>query len=417
MAKFGVKYAGLHKRDSYDGLIDYLESKQETIKFPNREAKFVRDSPQDQQLLSEGFVEVEEQQIKQIKQEQEEHAVIRTANDTNETAKEVKVVSSQTDKPLIIHTKSSGTQSNIETKASYSQSTPASVQSTGSQSKVDTRSASSQSTQMFDLTVNDNLSKVKKDIDSVENTQQQNTIQKAENISRILQNHLQTEATPDTTINFAHKIATMTGSGLKKLGSISRAGIEQLSALSSSSSSSSQEPINTSLLLGDGKGKKDWYTMNPPKMTLGDKPNLKPISCNPNPAPKQQPRKTLEKEYDDLMEDVAKPKPKPKPKPKAKALSTPASSSQTQFTQPVNKSKFTKSYATSGTQISPSKIGIQKLREELENAKNKDKLSVSDTSAYMKLYDDWKGAKGDKAMKDDKLKGLREIYKRVLYKK
>ena len=61
MAKFGVKYAGLHKRDSYDGLIDYLENKQEKIKFPNREAKFVRDSPQYQQLLNEGFVEVEKQ--------------------------------------------------------------------------------------------------------------------------------------------------------------------------------------------------------------------------------------------------------------------------------------------------------------------------------------------------------------------
>ena len=35
----------------------------------------------------------------------------------------------------------------------------------------------------------------------------------------------------------------------------------------------------------------------------------------------------------------------------------------------------------------------------------------------MNLCDDWKGAKGDKAMKDEKLKGLRDIYKRVLYKK
>ena len=72
---------------------------------------------------------------------------------------------------------------------------------------------------------------------------------------------------------------------------------------------------------------------------------------------------------------------------------------------------------TTGVQIPPSKIGIQKLREELENAKNKNKLTAQDTSDYMKLYDDWKGAKGDKAKKDEKLKGLREIYKRVLYKK
>ena len=68
-------------------------------------------------------------------------------------------------------------------------------------------------------------------------------------------------------------------------------------------------------------------------------------------------------------------------------------------------------------QILPSRIGIQKLREELESAKNNGKLDVQDTSAYMKMYDDWKSAKGDKALKDQKLKGLREIYKRVLYTK
>ena len=66
MPQFGVKYAGLHKRDSYEGLIDYLENKQEKLKLPDREAKFVRDSPQYQALLNEGFLEVEGQQLKQI---------------------------------------------------------------------------------------------------------------------------------------------------------------------------------------------------------------------------------------------------------------------------------------------------------------------------------------------------------------
>jgi hypothetical protein len=94
-----------------------------------------------------------------------------------------------------------------------------------------------------------------------------------------------------------------------------------------------------------------------------------------------------------------------------------ASSSSASAPPATVKKTMLKKHETTDTQLSPSRIGIQKLREELENAKNKNKLSVQDTSAYMKLYDDWKGAKGDKAMKDDKLKGLRDIYKRVLYKK
>ena len=217
MAKFGVKYAGLHKRDSYEGLIDYLENKQEKIKFPNRDAKFVRESPQYQVLLNEGFVEIEEQQLKKMKEEQEEHAVVRTAHETDETAKEVRVVASQTDKPLIVKTQSQGTQSQIETKSSYSQSTQPSVKSTGSQSHIETKSKESQSSpQIFDMTVDDKLSKVKQDIESVENTQQENKQEQQRNISNILQRHLGEHATPDTTINFAHKIASMAGSGLKK---------------------------------------------------------------------------------------------------------------------------------------------------------------------------------------------------------
>ena len=425
MPKAGSKYGGLHKRDSYDGLIDYLEDKQEIIKYPDRDAKFVRDSPQYQQLLNEGFVEVEEQQLKQIKAEQETHAVIRTANDTNETAKEVKVVASQTDKQLITHTKTTGSQAQIPTTSTYTQSTP--------QVKTQTKSTYSQSApQIFDMSVNDNMEKVKQDIDSVENTQQQNIQQQKQNITHILEKHLQHEATPDTTINFAHKMASSATSVLKKLGA-------QLA------SSSSQEPA-TSLLLGDPRGKQDWSTpfSTAPTLNLGGKPKLIPNLYNPKPEPKQT---SMAMEIDDAVETSKpkpkpkaksmtvdeqemfneiyaniqpKPKPKPKPKQKASAPSQTASSSQTPFAQtPVKKKTKQKAVTplTTGTGIPPSKIGIQKLREELENAKNKGKLSVADTSSYMKMYDDWKGAKGDKALKDEKVKGLRDIYKRVLYNK
>ena len=35
----------------------------------------------------------------------------------------------------------------------------------------------------------------------------------------------------------------------------------------------------------------------------------------------------------------------------------------------------------------------------------------------MKLYDDWKGAVGNKQVKKDKIDELRVLYKKVLYKK
>ena len=68
-------------------------------------------------------------------------------------------------------------------------------------------------------------------------------------------------------------------------------------------------------------------------------------------------------------------------------------------------------------QIPPSQIGIQKVKEELEQAKLAGKLNTQDTSAYMILYDEWKEAKGNQKVKKQKLNALREIYKRVVYKK
>lgn len=435
MAKQGVKYAGLHKRDSYEGLIDYLENKQEKLKLPDREAKFVRDSPQYQSLLNEGFLEVEKQQINQIKAEQEEHAVIRTASDTNETAKEVRVVSSQTDKPLVKQQSTSAGQfrSVKYTTATQSQTTPTETKSTSSQS----------SPQIFDMALGDNLTKAKQEIESVENTTRQNKQQQVQNIVRMVDHNLRNVISPNATIDFAHSIASKGVSSLMKIGSVAFRGMEQLSA------SSSQEPQYSSLLLGDGRGKQDFYTMNPLQLNLGDKPQLIPISFNPNLKPKQ---KSKAMEIDDAVtksKPKAKPKPKsmtvaeqdlfdeidkntdPKPKTKAKAKpSTSTSSSSKQpYTAPTTpspakqpvKNKILKTKpatpVTTGTQIPPSKIGIQKLREELENAKNKGKLSVSDTSTYMKHYDDWKSSKGDKAKKDEHLKGLRELYKQLLYKK
>ena len=215
--------------------------------------------------------------------------------------------------------------------------------------------------------------------------------------------------------------------------------------------------------------------MNTPQLTVGDKlPHAPKEKKSRGPQPmeiddalekskpkaKAKPQKTFEDEFQDLMADVEnKPKPKPQPKPKSKTMTaeeqelfdgiyeniqpkskpTPKPKTKppppptpkpkpppppkttpkptTKTTTIKNPLLKTKSSVTTGVQIPPSKIGIQKLREELENAKNKNTLSVADVSEYMKLYDEWKGAKGNVAMKLDKINGLRALYKRTLYKK
>ena len=62
---FGINYDGIRKKKTYDELIDYVMNKQEKIQYPDRTAKFLRNSPQLSNLLDsngEGLLEMEEQQ-------------------------------------------------------------------------------------------------------------------------------------------------------------------------------------------------------------------------------------------------------------------------------------------------------------------------------------------------------------------
>ena len=70
---------------------------------------------------------------------------------------------------------------------------------------------------------------------------------------------------------------------------------------------------------------------------------------------------------------------------------------------------------TKNIQIEPKAIGIQLVRELLEDAINKQKLSPEDASEYTALYKEWRDAKRQPDVKKEKLAGMRKIYKRVLY--
>ena len=56
-----------------------------------------------------------------------------------------------------------------------------------------------------------------------------------------------------------------------------------------------------------------------------------------------------------------------------------------------------------GDQMSPSVIGIQTLREELVNARNKADLSNEDYSEYLEFYGDFVSAKGQPQIKTKKV--------------
>ena len=66
---------GLRKRETYEELINYLLTDQEIIKYPDRYAKQIRESPYLTQLDGEGMRTMEQQQLQAMKEQEKENAL------------------------------------------------------------------------------------------------------------------------------------------------------------------------------------------------------------------------------------------------------------------------------------------------------------------------------------------------------
>ena len=90
---FDIKFNGLRKKKTYDELIDYVMNKQEKIQYPDRTAKFLRNSPQLSNLLDsngEGLLEMEEQQKRQVMEVEKEHKIREMAGPSMGAAADVR---------------------------------------------------------------------------------------------------------------------------------------------------------------------------------------------------------------------------------------------------------------------------------------------------------------------------------------
>ena len=98
-----TKYNGLHKRDSYEGLVNYLQGHQEIIRYPDRWAKRVRESPYLTQLDAEGVMEIRDQQEEEMKEQEKEFRVRKVAEETGMSANHLRSMEkeSQVDPPAL----------------------------------------------------------------------------------------------------------------------------------------------------------------------------------------------------------------------------------------------------------------------------------------------------------------------------
>ena len=84
-----INYNGLKKRETYDEIIDYLEHGQEKIKYPNRKAKQLRESPYLTNLLDvdgDGVLEMEKNQENAMRRQEVDNNIRRFSQRNGQTA-------------------------------------------------------------------------------------------------------------------------------------------------------------------------------------------------------------------------------------------------------------------------------------------------------------------------------------------
>ena len=90
MAKYSVNRTGLRPRDTYEQIVDYLHFGQDKIKMPNRYHTQLRNSPYMSQINAEGEVEMEKQQMNQMKEQQKENDIRQLASLRGLTASSIR---------------------------------------------------------------------------------------------------------------------------------------------------------------------------------------------------------------------------------------------------------------------------------------------------------------------------------------
>ncbi len=84
--KKGISPTGLHERPQMEQIVNHLNFGQETVRFPEREAKLIRNHPFMTQL---DFFDMQEDQERKWEAETRQHEVVRVVEETGLSAVEV----------------------------------------------------------------------------------------------------------------------------------------------------------------------------------------------------------------------------------------------------------------------------------------------------------------------------------------
>ena len=76
---------GLKQRKTFEEVIDYIQNDKTKIKYPDRTAKFLRNSFELSQLDNAGMILMEQQQFREMKQREKEHLLRQLVANTGKS--------------------------------------------------------------------------------------------------------------------------------------------------------------------------------------------------------------------------------------------------------------------------------------------------------------------------------------------
>ena len=439
MASYGLK-----KKPTLNDLADRIENEPNTIKYPDRTATTVRNSFELSQLDGEGMRQMEQQQAQQMAEIAKENAIRNLAKNSDmnhaDLSEKAKVVTKSQSVQAMLRPVSSDkttqesrptqqgeSQTDIKQHESSSSQTHAYVQhfdiSQDDQPHVEDRRA-----QQLEIE-NDALIRKQMEAQMVEQRQQRLLAEQHQHLANL---------TRDQELKDYELTEMLKQSQHQELQQAARLASVETQAEAFIRRQTQQHKQELADVVKDAnrqitqKGKHTTVSEPQPKMkspkVTPSAPAISPINPVPLPPPQTQsssssssapaPKAPSPKARSSSRKGTKKETDNPEAPPRKTRQGRSASPGAAQpETTGRSRSRAASDTTSTRTQLAPSVIGIQKVREELEQAKNRKKLSDADVSEYMKQYDEWKAAKGNTTVKNDKLKGLRAIYKRAVYKK
>ena len=386
-----VKYNGLIKRTDYDTVLNELLQGKPKIKYPDRTATFIRQSPEYQDLLKSDFIQLEKNQENLLREKQQR---------------------------LILESKAS----QISMKSALSEDIRASEAE--QQAQANLNEARNRSERIFDSgdLMDSQIQQMEVDSD---NKRQQTYQMVSSHLSQVSQQHNYLGGLPQQFDISSPRPSFSEAMGRLEMlaGRVSAPVIDLIGSYTPKQVKRQMEEVQTP----KSKAKASPATHDEQMPQVAEKrasSGSRGRSRKPRTSmgdelvvasePKHQPTSTDvvvgQKPSSSSSSSSSQPAPKPKAKAKARDPETerPPSRARSEPPQPEIDIPIGKS---------PSQMGIQLLVENFKNAHNKKLIGPNEWSSYLQIYDEWKAAKGNPNDKKAQLKRLQNLWKRVGYKK